>query len=38
MTQPIKIAIVISRFNEQITKKLLDDALFAEMDFAVKAE
>ena len=38
MTQPIKIAIVISRFNEQITKKLLDGALSRLMEFGIPSQ
>lgn len=35
MTQPIKIAIVVGRFNEQVTKKLLDGAIARLTEFGI---
>lgn len=38
MIQPIKIAIVISRFNEAVTKKLLDGTLTRLMAFGIPSQ
>lgn len=38
MTQPIKIAIVVSRFNEQVTKKLLNGALVRLAEFGIPSQ
>lgn len=38
MTQPVRLAIVVSRFNEPVTKKLLDGALARLTEFGIPSQ